>query len=254
MSSLMNWFSTPLGQVLCAAESRVLNDWLRGIFGMRLLHLGPVYWNPEAGLNASPIPYKVVLQAQVTPNPTHATLVLGNAERLPFAAESLDLVILPHGLELSADPRSVLREIHRVLVPGGRLISLQFNPWSTWGLRGLLTKTMRRNGTAPWNLAFMGYLKLHDWLSLLGLDVEKTEVHMFNLPFNPRSFSLHSHRAEALGRRLWPMLGGVYMLQSIKRVRPLTPSLPMLERLRQMGSHGMLEPTTRVKGQTLWPE
>ena len=42
-----------------------------------------------------------------------------DAAALPFPEASLDLVVLPHTLELSADPHQVLREVERVLVPEG---------------------------------------------------------------------------------------------------------------------------------------
>ncbi len=46
-----------------------------------------------------------------------------HAAALPFAAASLDLVVLPHTLEFSADPHAVLREVERVLVPEGRVVT-----------------------------------------------------------------------------------------------------------------------------------
>ena len=54
---------------------------------------------------------------------------------LPFPANSLDLVVLPHTLELHADPQPTLREVERVLVPEGRVVISGFNPASLWGLR-----------------------------------------------------------------------------------------------------------------------
>jgi len=47
---------------------------------------------------------------------------------LPFAEQSLDLVVMPHTLEFSRDPHSCLREVERVLVPDGRGVICGFNP------------------------------------------------------------------------------------------------------------------------------
>ena len=47
--------------------------------------------------------------------------VLGNAERLPFAADSLDVVICTQMIEYVTDPAALATEIHRVLRPGGSL-------------------------------------------------------------------------------------------------------------------------------------
>ena len=65
-------------------------------------------------------------------------------DALPFDAASLDLVILPHALELARDPHLALREVERVLVPEGRVIIVGFNPASLWGTRQRLGRMRRR--------------------------------------------------------------------------------------------------------------
>ncbi|MCH7737473.1 MAG: class I SAM-dependent methyltransferase [Chloroflexi bacterium] len=53
-------------------------------------------------------------------------LVLGRAEDLAFADESFDAVSVTFLLRYVDDPESTMREIIRVLKPGGRLLSLEF--------------------------------------------------------------------------------------------------------------------------------
>ncbi len=53
--------------------------------------------------------------------------IQGDAERLPFQEESLDAVLLGFGIRNLADPAAAVREIHRVLRPGGRLMCLEFS-------------------------------------------------------------------------------------------------------------------------------
>ena len=65
---------------------------------------------------------------------------------LPFPANSLDLVVLPHTLELHADPHATLREVERVLVPEGRVVICGVNPVSLWGLRQRRAHLYRRFG------------------------------------------------------------------------------------------------------------
>ena len=48
--------------------------------------------------------------------------------RLCRSNASLDLVVLPHTLELSVDPHMALREVERVLVPEGRVVIAGLNP------------------------------------------------------------------------------------------------------------------------------
>ncbi len=53
-------------------------------------------------------------------------LVMGRAENLAFANDCFDAVCVTFLLRYVDDPESTLREIIRVLKPGGRLVSLEF--------------------------------------------------------------------------------------------------------------------------------
>ena len=53
-------------------------------------------------------------------------LVQGEAERLPFADESFDAVSFTYLLRYVDDPPSTMRELARVLRPGGRIGSVEF--------------------------------------------------------------------------------------------------------------------------------
>jgi ubiquinone/menaquinone biosynthesis C-methylase UbiE len=56
------------------------------------------------------------ISAEFTPD------VLGDTTRLPFGDASVDAVVLSEVLEHVAEPAEALREIHRILRPGGRLV------------------------------------------------------------------------------------------------------------------------------------
>ena len=58
--------------------------------------------------------------------------------QLPFAMQSIDLVLLPHTLERNKDAKRVLSESWRVLAPNGHLILLGINPFSLWGSNAFL--------------------------------------------------------------------------------------------------------------------
>jgi demethylmenaquinone methyltransferase/2-methoxy-6-polyprenyl-1,4-benzoquinol methylase len=64
-------------------------------------------------------------------------LVVGQAERLPFPDHAFDALTFTYLLRYVADPAATLRELTRVLKPGGRIASLEFavpsNPfWRSW--------------------------------------------------------------------------------------------------------------------------
>jgi demethylmenaquinone methyltransferase/2-methoxy-6-polyprenyl-1,4-benzoquinol methylase len=54
------------------------------------------------------------------------TLVLGEAERLPFADGAFDHLTFTYLLRYVEDPAATLRELARVVRPGGRVASLEF--------------------------------------------------------------------------------------------------------------------------------
>jgi len=60
-------------------------------------------------------------------------LVQGRAERLPFPDETFDTVVFTYLLRYVEDPDATIRELSRVLKPGGQLLSLEFGvPEKTW--------------------------------------------------------------------------------------------------------------------------
>ena len=66
-------------------------------------------------------------KAGLTRSALRAALVTGDMQALPFAAGRFDVVTTGYGLRNVPDLPAALAEIHRVLAPGGRLLSLDFN-------------------------------------------------------------------------------------------------------------------------------
>jgi demethylmenaquinone methyltransferase/2-methoxy-6-polyprenyl-1,4-benzoquinol methylase len=57
----------------------------------------------------------------------NVTFVQGRAESLAFPDASFDVVIFTYLLRYVEDPQAVLRELTRVLRPGGQIVSLEFH-------------------------------------------------------------------------------------------------------------------------------
>ena len=63
---------------------------------------------------------------------------LGEAERLPFADGEFDALTFTYLLRYVDDPRATLRELVRVVRPGGRVATLEFGvPARRAAARGL---------------------------------------------------------------------------------------------------------------------
>jgi ubiquinone/menaquinone biosynthesis C-methylase UbiE len=104
----------------------------------------------------------------------------GNAESLPFADQSFDLVTIQQGLQFFPDQRTALRECLRVLAPGG---SLLVGIWSTVEKQGIqqhyADAIAKITGTASMNTPYGTVTdeSLRDLLASAGfIDIEIEEV------------------------------------------------------------------------------
>ena len=134
---------------------------------------------------------------------------------LPFPSKSLDLVVLPHTLELSADPHQTLREVERVLVPEGRVVITGFNPASLWGVSRRWNPQLRAQGD------WMPYWRLRDWLRLLSFEIEGGRFGCYQPHLAHERWQERLRWMDRLGDRWWPVLGSVYALSAVKRLRGL---------------------------------
>jgi len=72
-----------------------------------------------------------------------ARLLMADAERLPFAGESFDLVVARGILMYTPDETRAVREIYRVLKPGGRFLAILHNRHSWFVALARLSGTNR---------------------------------------------------------------------------------------------------------------
>ncbi len=75
-----------------------------------------------AGLDLSPAMIEVA-RASAESEGAAIEWHVGSADALPFADAVFNLVTIQQGLQFFPDPAAGLREVHRVLVPGGRVVT-----------------------------------------------------------------------------------------------------------------------------------
>ena len=216
IESLDGWLHTPTGQYLLAWEQAQLDRVLADLFGFHALQLGMPLLE---GLRANRMPHRWVGSDEVMPGRTDLVL---DPTALPFPDQSLDLVVLPHTLELSQDPHATLREVYRVLVPEGKVVVCGFNPASWWGLRQRWDHTAQRlgmnSGFLPQAGEFIGYWRLRDWMRLLGLEIQGGRFGCYRPAVQSSRWLDRFAWMDAAGDRWWPILGAVYLLVASKRV------------------------------------
>lgn len=167
-----------------------------------------------------------------------------NFEELPFAAQSLDLVLLPHVLEFAFDPHQVLREVERVLRPEGRLMVSGFNPASLWGMRQLLMRPFRP-AFFPRDPRFIGLPRLRDWLTLLGFELDGGRYGCYRPPCNSQRWLDRTEMVEHAGDRWWPILGAIYFVSAVKRVRGMRLIGPAWRTPRTQRAGAVVAPPVR---------
>jgi SAM-dependent methyltransferase len=162
---------------------------------------------------------------------------------LPFPDQSLDLVVLPHTLELSHDPHASLREVERVLVPEGRVIISGFNPMSLWGQRQQRARFVARLGVQthflPDDVDFIGYWRLRDWLRLLSFEVDAGRFGCYRPSVQSPQWLKRFAWMEKAGARWWPIFGAAYFLVGIKRVRGMRLMGPVWNRAKASANHAV---------------
>jgi SAM-dependent methyltransferase len=234
---LTEWLKTPPGEYLLAWERERFDAAVADIFGYHALQLGLQEIDtlrsnrmPHQWLALDSIQSTTVNASAENLNLSHKSCqsfrrvaLLTHSAALPFPANSLDLVVLPHTLELSHDPHATLREVERVLVPEGRVVISGLNPASLWGFRQQRARLCQRLGFGdlflPEHGDFIGHWRLRDWLRLLSFEVESAQFGCYRPAIGHASWLGRFAWMDAVGARWWPIFGAVYFLVATKRVR-----------------------------------
>lgn len=232
------WFESRLGRHLLAQEQACLQEKAAAIFGYHVIQIGSP--SPRFDLlKQCPARNRIVLDRGIGQSEIDLS---ADPRYLPLASDSIDGVILPHTLDFSQNPHQLVREVERVLIPEGKVLLSGFNPWSQWGVGRLFR---RRSGNMPWCSHFFSYRRVQDWFSLLGFDLEYVIYLNYRPPFHNQAVMQKLAFMESLGRRVWPMLGGVYVMQAVKRTVTVTPIRMKKWRVKKRVLPAAAEPTAR---------
>ncbi len=217
------WRATSLGAVTETLEQRLMLDLVGDLAGVRVLDIGcgdgalvrafaaqgatAVGVDPDPAMLAS-------AQERATEANVLATFVDGRAESLPFPDASFDAVTAVTVLCFIPDALKAVREMARVLRPGGRLVLGELGRWSLWAAKRRLRGWL---GSATWNAA-----RFRDAGEL-------------------------RHLAEAAGLKVTAMRGAIFYPPVGSLARVMAPIDPWLGRRATLGAAFIAFAATRAK-------
>jgi SAM-dependent methyltransferase len=211
LPKLERWFDSSQGQTMLACQQKILDDVLLSQFGYHLLQLS---------IDSRVELFKVSrVQNKYRCHPFAGSAdAFCDFQQLPFATESLDVVVLHHTQEFVSNPHQLLREVQRVMIPHGQLVIIGFNPWSPLGLYSHIGHFMP---ASVWQNQLISSRRMADWLSLLGFEKDSCQFgHHF-----PQALE---HSRKPLVEQFlkhWP-LGNFYLISAIKEEAGITPLRP----------------------------
>jgi SAM-dependent methyltransferase len=267
----MDWLDSGAGFGLLQEEFLQVRSALDSIFGDHFLQLGS--WGGDDFREFARTRRTVVIDEVVRPGVDLRSAL----DNLGIISDSVDVVLLPHVLEMHRDPHGVLREVDRILRSDGHVIILGFNPVSFWGLRHYLT----RRRFPPQIHRMISEHRLRDWLRLLNFAVDHSSFRYYHASMlnrgNQRSaapvetendhrhasgpakismdatyrgnrFSRAARSSISAGIRGWRRyapFAGCYLLVARKEMFTLTPVRAVWKRRARLVG-GLVNPTTRT--------
>jgi len=233
---LHNWYASPAGQILGKELENKVEQLLPSLFGYYALQVGALC-NGVDLLRGSTIGQKTYMT--VSPKQGNVT---ASPLALPFLQDTLDLIVLPHTLDLSHDPHQVLREAQRVLIPEGHIVLIAFNPMSMMGLCKLALMGSKR---IPWASHFYTARRLKDWLALLDFTVLTTAHVGIRPPIQNLRVQQRLEFLQNMDRYGMSRFGSVQLFIAKKRVLTLTPRPESWRPHRGIIPVKVTEPTAR---------
>lgn len=209
---LKQFYAGALGQCAASLLWRRLRDIWPEAAGEHILGLGfatpycsPLSENKTIIIAAMPAEQGALYWPSGHPN--RALLV--HDGQLPFADNTFNRVLLIHALEHSAHPQQLLKDIWRVLTPGGRLLIVVPSRMGLWA----------RAHNNPFGFGrpySLGQVK--DIVAESGLTFLRSQTALFMPPSERSTLIKLARYAELFGLIACPGMGGVLLVEAEKQI------------------------------------
>jgi SAM-dependent methyltransferase len=213
---LRHFYAQPLGAVARRFVGRGVRARWSDVRGMRVLGLG--YATPYLGLFRQEaercLAFMPAAQGVIKwPSHTPTLTALVDELELPLPDAAVDRILLVHAVEMSHDTVALLREVWRVLAPGGRLLAVIPNRRGLWAR---MDTTPFGNGR-PYSRSQITSLLRESWFTPTAW-AEALYVPPVHRPWFLRSAPAWESAAAAISAPF----AGVYIIEAMKQVyRPI---------------------------------
>jgi len=233
---LRAFYDDRLGRIARLSIARRVKALWTSVHGERVLGIG--YATPylrDIGKHAERVlAFMPAAQGVVNwPHDGPNVAALVEEDDLPLSDACMDRVLAVHMLEAATNPRDVLREIWRVLAPGGRLIVVVPNRSGIWARveatpfgygrpfgRNQLTALLRDALFSPLNWTEALAMPPLKWRSLLGRGITWDRI----------------------GRATWPAFAGVIIVEATKQLYQGVPARSLARGKVRLGLRPALIP------------
>ncbi|GBF57467.1 hypothetical protein PbB2_01134 [Candidatus Phycosocius bacilliformis] len=211
--ALQSFYASPLGLTAQAMVGRrIIDAWgdCQGLdvlgFGYATPFLSP--WLERARRVTALMPATQGVERWPSVGPNLACI--GDEDRMPFTEAVFDRIICVHALEEAENPRGLLRELWRLLAPEGRLMMAVANRGGIWA----------RAESTPFG---QGRPYSRSQLSTLLADAMFQPMAWSRALYAPPlAWKMTTGGAaetwEGVGERVWPALGGLILVDAVKRL------------------------------------
>ena len=184
-----SWRATRLGAITESLERRVILELMGPVQDADVLDAGcgdgalacamASGGASVTGLDADPV-MLAAARARAAMTGARVTFLPGRIEQLPLADARFDVVVAVTVLCFVADAATAVREMARVLRPGGRLVLGELGRWSAWAATRRLKGWL---GASTWKAAhFRSAGALRTLLEQAGLSVDAVHGAVFYPP------------------------------------------------------------------------
>jgi len=159
-------------------------------------------------------------------------VTLADAGELPFAASSIDRVLVVHAIETSEHAGAMLKEVWRVLAGGGRLLIVAPNRRGIWAR---LDRTPFGSGR-PYTMSQLSQLLRDELFTPVGSDTA-----LYIPPVRKRMIMRSASAWERVGKRWFPTFAGVVLIEATKQIyaKPNAVRAPRRRLVYTPAPHGL---------------